>query len=187
MDLQSKFRALQDDVSDARWRITLISPAPDGKPATTRLENWAGLLAVISILGFPIGAGLAFYRKGHSESPLMGCVIAVSSWAICLAALALKNDLKKKRWIYVAATCIDTEIASSKCNLDATWNIRILCNIVRDGVTTPCTPTVHGRSFESEAAAQNFLKFKISPNGACTLRVNPQNMREANLSEPRFK
>jgi len=89
--MQSTLRKIQDDLANAGWRIHQISNAPDGKPVVVGFENWAGYVAVISIIGFPIGCGMAIYLIEHGRNPFPGIYIAIASWAICLVSLAIKN------------------------------------------------------------------------------------------------
>lgn len=180
--MQSTLRKIQDDLANAGWRIPQISHAADGKPVVVGFENWAGYLAVVSIIGFPIGCGMAIYSKEHGQNPFPGIYIAIASWAVCLIALAIKNKLKKKDWIFIEAKCLDREIRKVKAHKGMTWASRILCEFEHCGVLTQCTPAVHWTTFRSESDAQQFLNSRIDPEGGCTLRVNPRNLKEANLS-----
>jgi hypothetical protein len=176
---------MQDDLANAGWRIKQISHAPDGKPVVVGFENWAGYVAVFSIIGFPIGCGWAIYLKEHNQNPFPGIYIAIASWAVCLVALAIKNKIKKKDWLLIEAKCLDREVRKVAASKGVTWASRILCEFEHGGTTVQCTPTVHWSTFRSESAAQDFLKSRIDPNGGCTLKVNPRNPREANLADRR--
>jgi hypothetical protein len=184
--MQSTLRKMQDDLVNAGWRIKQISHAPDGKPVIVGFENWAGYVAVISILGFPIGCGMAIYLKEHRQNPFPGIYVATASWALCLAALAIKNRIKKSNWIYIDARCIDKEIRKVAARKGRTWASRILCEFEHKGAIVQCTPTVHWSTFHSESAAHQFLNSRIDPSGGCTLRVNPENPKEANLADRRI-
>ncbi len=185
--MQSTLRKIQDDLANAGWRIKQISHAPDGKPVVVGFENWAGYVAVISIIGFPIGCGMAIYLKEHHQNPFPGIYIAIASWAVCLGALAIKNKLLKKNWIFIEAKCVDREIRKVASSEGATWASRILCEFDHAGSLIQCTPTVHWSTFRSESAAEQFLSSRIDPSGGCTLKVNPKNIKEANLSDRRMK
>jgi hypothetical protein len=111
----------------------------------------------------------------------------VASWAVCLAALAIKNKLKKQHWIYVQARCLDREVRKISGGDGINWGARILCEFDHAGARIQSTPTVHWSTFRTEAAANKFLDTRISSDGGCTLRVNPQNPKEANLAAPRLR
>jgi hypothetical protein len=185
--MQSTLRKLQDDLANAGWRIRQISHAPDGKPVVVGFENWAGYVAVVSIIGFPIGCGMAIYLKEHGRNPFPGIYLAIASWALCLIALAIKNKLKKKDWIFIEAKCLDRETRRVAARKGITWASRILCEFEHDGIPVQCTPTVHWSTFPSESRALEFLNSRIDPSGGCTLRINPRNPKEANLAGRRLK
>jgi len=185
--MHSTLRKIQDDLANAGWRIKQISHAADGKPVVVVFDNWAGYLAVISIVGFPIGCGIAIYSKEHGQNPFIGISIAISSWAVCLVALAIKNNLKKKDWIFIDAKCVDRDIRKVRAHKGMTWASRILCEFKHEDVLIQCTPTVHWNTWRSESDAHDFLDSRIDPSGGCTLKVNPRNLRETNLSDRRLK
>ena len=185
--MQSTLRKIQDDLANAGWRIHQISHAPDGKPVVVGFENWAGYVAVISIIGFPIGCGMAIYLKEHGRNPFPGIYIAIASWAICLVSLAIKNKLKKKDWIFIDAKCVDREVRKVRAHKGMTWASRILCEFEYGGSLIKCTPTVHWNTWRSESDAHHFLDSRIDPNGGCSLKINPRNPKEANLSGRRLK
>jgi len=182
MNFQQKLRGLQDHVANSGWRIKLISHAPEGKPMVTGFKNWADYLCVIAFCGFPVGVGLAIYHKKNGMSPFPGVIIAVVSWVVGLISLGIRNLLIKRNWILVQAKCIDTEIKRVMAGKGPNWEVRILCEFLHDGSTTQCTPTVHWSSFRTEEAAKNFLKSRIAADGHCALKVNPDNLLEANLT-----
>ncbi len=186
-EMKNTLRKLQDDLANAGCRLRQISHAPEGKPVFVGFENWAGYVAAVSIMGFPIGCGMAIYLKEHGKSPFPGVYIAVASWAVCLLALVIKNKLIKTGWIVVEAKCIDREIREVAAKGGTTWAVRLLCEFTRDGLTTRCTPTVHWSTFTTESAARAFLGTRIDPGGGCTLRINPRNPREANLVARQIK
>lgn len=185
--MQSTLRNIQDDLANRGWRIKQISHAADGKPVIIGFENWAGYIAAISIIGFPIGCGMAIYLKEHDRNPFPGIYIAIASWAACLAALAIKNKLKKKDWIFIDAKCVDREIRKATGHKGTTWACRILCEFEHHGALIQCTPTVHWSTFRSESDAHQFLDLRIDPSGGCTLKINPRNPREANLSPRKIR
>lgn len=170
---------------NAGWRIKQISYAADGKPVIIGFENWAGFLALVSIAGFPIGCGWAVYLAERHRNPFPGVYLAAASWAVCLTALAIKNRLKKKNWIFVDAKCLDREVRHLKTHGGGKWASRVLCEFEHSGVLIQCTPTVHWSSFRSEAEAHRFLDSRIDIGGGCVLKVNPLNPKEANLSNRR--
>ena len=104
--MQSTLRKLQDDLANAGWRIKQISHAPDGKPIVVGFENWAAYVSWIAAIPFPIGCGMAIYRKENGHDPFPWVYLSIASWAICLAALAVKNKIKKNDWIFVDANTI---------------------------------------------------------------------------------
>jgi hypothetical protein len=181
--MQSTLRKIQDALANAGWRITHISYAPDGKPSVVSFENWARYIAFFSILGFPIGCGIAIYLKEHRQNPFPGIYIAIASWSVCLLALAVNNKLKKQDWIFIDAQCIDTEIRKVTTHKGTTWAARILCVFEYGGNIIHCTPTIHWNTWRWESDANKFLNSRIDSSGVCTLKVNPRNLREANLAE----
>ena len=130
---------------------------------------------------------MAIYLKEHGKNPFLGIYIAIASWAVCLVALAIKNKLKKKDWIFIEAKCVDREIQKVKAHKGMTWASRILCEFEHCGALIQCTPTVHWSTFRSESDAHQFLGSRIDPSGGCTLKVNPRNPREANLADRKMK
>jgi len=185
--MRNTLRKIQDDLTNAGWRIKQISHAADGKPVVVGFENWAGYVAVISIVGFPIGCGIAIYSKEHGQNPFPGIYIAIASWAVCLVALAIKNNLKKKDWIFIDAKCVDREIRRVRAHKGINWASRILCEFKHEDALIQCTPTVHWSTWRSEPDAHIFLDSRIDPSGGCTLKVNPRNLLETNLSGRRLK
>ena len=178
----SELREIQDKLANKGWRIEQILHAPSGKPVIIGFENWAGLLAVIAMMGFLIGLGMTIYLTKQGKSPDLGLYIATASGTVCALPLSIKNKLKKKDWVIVEAICIDREVLKAitpKGGL--TWASRILCEINHEGTTIQCTPTVHWSSWRTESDANEFLNSKIDGNGRCRLKVNPKNPLEANL------
>ena len=114
-------------------------------------------------------------------------ITPIASWAVCLVSLAIKNILKKKNWIFVESKCIDREIREVMAQKSISYEPRILCEFEYAGAIIQCTPTVHWSSFRSEAAASKFLNSRIDSIGGCTLKVNPNNLKEANLSRGGMK
>ena len=185
--MQSTLRKIQDDLANAGWRINHISHAPEGKPVVVGFENWAGYVTVIAAIPFPIALGIAIYKGENGRDPLPWVYLAIASWAICLAGLVVKNKIKKKDWIYVDAKCIDREVRKGSGRNGTIWASRILCEFEHNGITIQCTPTVHWSTWRSESDAHQFIDSRIDPSGGCTLKVNPRNPREANLSDRRMK
>ena len=183
--MKSKIRELQDKVANYGWRIEHISHATDGEPEIIGFENWAGYVAMVSMMGFPIGCGMAIYSKTQGQDPLQGCIIAIASLLVALGALGIKNRLKKEDWIFTHAKCSDREVRKfiTAKGTGPTWACRILCEFEYDGSLIQCTPTVHWKSFRSESDAHQFLTSRIDQNGGCTLKVNPKRPKEANLVE----
>jgi len=181
--MQNELRELQDEFANSGWRIKQISYAPDGKPVVVGFENWPGYVAVFSMFGFLIGIGLAFYL----HNSILIFYISIPSLLISFAAVATKNLLIKKGWMFIDARCVDREVRKGTGRNGTIWASRILCEFDHDGTLIQCTPSVHWSTWRSEVSAQQFLNSKIDPNGGCTLRVNPKNLREANLSDRRIK
>ena len=172
-----ELRNVQDDSINSGWRIKFISYAPKDTPIIIGFENWAGCLAGISIIGFLGGIIMSI-----KDQDSLGIYIALGSFLVCLFALVIKNFLLQKDWIFVRAKCLDREVTRVRSrNGGPSYGSRILCEFNYNDVCIQCTPQVTWITHSTEDNAHKFLNSQIDENGECILKVNPHNLKEANL------
>jgi hypothetical protein len=67
------------------------------------------------------------------------------------------------------------------------WLWRIICQYEYLGIPYRVTPEVYWGSFTSEEAALKFLEERMSPDGGCTLRVDPKKPFRTELMDQGLK
>jgi hypothetical protein len=195
--------ALGKEMENAGWRIQMIpyeDPAHPAKRSWTGVSTWsgkAGIVPVLGPLGFIGGLALATFNadnKNHSipKQTIWGLLLAVSSFAAIFATAWFKNRAESRDWDVAPARCVDRELrrvrseaapATNVIHSDrySTWVWRILCEYEHQGRSYRVTPRISWSTFQSEAAAAEFLEVRISSDGTCRLRLDPNNPLKTEL------
>jgi hypothetical protein len=108
-------------------------------------------------------------------------LIGVASLLVMFAGLWLKASLQKQGWDAAPGHCVDRELRKIYIPAIAgagrgqwTWFWRVVCDYEYLCVHYRVTPEVSAMGFNSEEAAREFLAGRVSPDGTCTLRVDPK-------------
>lgn len=170
LDFFSKRRQLDFERLNTGWRIRVIPH---------KNSNSLGVLAylpAIGAFGFIIGLALAVCRNSHFRQ--VGIDLLMGGMAVMFSGLWLVAMKKRQGWIIVAGRCIDREmkqvISSNGEHNGLVWVWRMLCEYEYNGIKHVVTPDVGWRSFASKEAALKYFNTRVSANGECELRINPQ-------------
>ena len=184
-----RFRQFQNEKANAGWRIQLIPYDDTSKPMVMSMGGILGVVPIVGAFGF-IG-GLAVATYDNDKYKYLGLVVAVSSLAVAFGGAWLKERRVRLDWDFAPGHCVDRELQKVWIQQGAGghwgWFWRIVCEYEYLGIRYRVTPEVYWASFSSEEAARKFLEERISPNGECTLRVNPKNLLRTDLIEQRSK
>jgi len=173
-----RVRQFQDGHANEGWRIHLI---PYDDPNQPKVADFRGVVAIIplaGVFGFIIGACVATYGKKHAGA---GVLIAVSSLLLAFGGVWLKAHVEMQ-WDISPGRCVDRELrkilipaVSGSSGGVWGWFCRVVCEYEYLCVPYRVTPDVSRMNFTSEADALKFLAERISPDGSCSLRVDPKN------------
>jgi hypothetical protein len=188
--------ALGNEMENAGWRIQMIpyeDPAHPTKRSWTGVATWSGMaraVPVVGVLGFIGGLALATYNGDHtkdsiSKQTIWGLLFAVSSFGAMFGIGWLKKCAESRDWDIAPARCVDRELRRVPMGRFSTgvetggrystWVCRILCQYEYQGKSYRVTPRISWSTFKSEASAREFLEVRISSEGGCRLRVDPNN------------
>lgn len=187
-----RVRQFQNEAENAGWRIQLISYEDASKPMFMSI---GGILAAVPVLGgFGFIGSLALATYDHDKFKSIGVVVAVLSFVVVLGGAWVKERVVRHDWDFAPGRCVDRELQKIwiQRGPDVSgghwgWFWRIVCEYEYLGIRYRVTPEVYWTSFSSEDAALKFLAGRISPDGKCTLRVNPKNLLRTDLMEQRSK
>lgn len=136
--------------------------------------NWAMTLGFIGFVAF-----LYLSTRGNLD----WIYASFGSFAFALLAMGYEARQKRKNWVRINATCLDSEFYRDKSydsdGIGITWVIQLLCEVEYDGKTYKVTPSFW-RTFFTKWGAKKFLESKIK-NGKCELYVNPDNPLETEI------
>jgi len=187
-----RVRQFQNEKENAGWRIQMIPYDDISKPMTMSLGGIVAVVPAVGIFGFLGGLALATYD--HTKYESSGLMIAVLGFVVLFGGAWLKARVVRQDWDVASGRCVDRELqkiwiprGAANAGGHWAWFWRIICEYEYLGVRYRVTPEVYWASFSSEDAALKFLEERISPNGECTLRVNPKNLLRAELMEQRSK
>jgi hypothetical protein len=162
------------------------------KPMMAERSRTAFWLSALGVPVFILGMALGFLSSDHEN---LGLALAVGGLLTMCASVSLNAVLAKSKraaWPKVPARCTERQLQKRKYATEGGstdgWVWRVVCEIDYGGKTQVVSPKVHwsdgGQAdtpFWSEKKAQQFIAQRISPQGGCKLRVNPQNPVEAEL------
>jgi hypothetical protein len=170
----------------------LVVKLADKKPKpmmseTSRLVFWLSALGLPALL---LGLALAVFPELGLMSLGIACVVGgflALLGSVFLNAVVAKS--KRAAWPVVPAHCTGRQLQKKRFNDGADgWLWQVVCEIYFHEKRYSVSPKIHwsdlGRAdepFWSEEMARQFLSQKISPDGKCKLRVNPDNPLEAEL------
>jgi len=171
--------------------VKLVDKKP--KPMTVETYGLALWLAAAGVFAFLIGAGLLVLPElDHMNLGLAltgGGFLSLVGSTFLNAAIA---KVKRAAWPVVLAHCTERQL-QMKAFLGENgprygWLWRVVCEINYGGKHYVISPMVNWSAFGlwntvfwSEEKAQRFIVERVSPNGDCKLRVNPNNPLEAEL------
>jgi len=155
-----------------------------------RLVFW---LSAFGLPAFLLGLVLAILPEFGQLN--LGVALVVGGFLAVLASTFLNAVLAKSKraaWPVVNARCTERQLQTKKfSNGEGSadgWLWRLVCEINHGGKRYVVSPKVHWTDlgqidapFWSKEKAQLFLSQKISPDGECKLRLNPDNPLEAEL------
>jgi hypothetical protein len=186
-----RVRRFQNERENAGWRIRLIPYCDTSKPMTMDSGGIVSILPMAGVLGFIGGLAMATYDKKYESSGLM---IAVLSFVVLFGGALLKARVVRQGWDVAPGRCVDRELQKVWMPVGAAnvgghwgWFWRIICEYEYLGIPYRVTPEVYWADFNSEEAALKFLEERISPNGECTLRVDPKNPLRTELMNQGIK
>ena len=153
----------------------------------TRKRKWLifGLTGV-GICLFFTAVCISLFSKEHYDNGFIallftaGAILASLSW-VDLAIHKIKN------WVVVDAVCVNQELNKMMSpNQDMSgwvWVWRIKCIYNYAGEKYEVFPKIGWATvgFKNEKSAKKYLAKKIAPNNKCKLRVNPNDLQEAEL------
>ena len=184
-------RQFQNERGNAGWRIHQIPYDDTSKPMIMNLGGIVSIVPAVGIFGFLGGLAMASYEQKYENSGLM---VAVLSFVVLLCGIWLRARVVRQGWDVASGRCVDRElrkawIPAGVANAGGHWGWfwRIICEYEYLGIPYRVTPEVYWASFNSEEAALKFLEERISPNGECTLRVNPKNPLRTELMDQGIK
>ncbi|MGD0651390.1 MAG: hypothetical protein ABSA97_09685 [Verrucomicrobiia bacterium] len=175
--------------------VILIVKLADTKPKpmmseTYRLVFW---LSAAGVFAFLLGLVLvALPELGHLNFGVAltgGGFLALVGSTFLNAVVA---KAKRAAWPVVSARCTERQLQMKAFWSDSGpvdgWLWRVVCEINYGGKHYVVSPRVHWSDsgqvdapFWSEEKAHQFVSQRISSNGECKLRVNPNNPLEAEL------
>jgi hypothetical protein len=160
------------------WRIELV---PFGKPSKPPIRQaipikWAGLVAAIAAFAGPV-------QLIRTDDPRY-LILFVCGFVVAILTSHLWDRARKQNWIYVEALCIDREVQHREYTDPSGdghgWEFRVICRFKLDKQEYTVTP-YYGSNFWMKRRIETFLSHAIEPDGACVLRVNPENPLEADF------
>jgi hypothetical protein len=176
--------------------VILIVKLADKKPKpmmveTCRLALW---LAAAGIFAFLIGVGLLVLPEIDRMN--LGLALAGGGFLALVGSTFLNVAMAKAKravWPVVLAHCTERQLQMKAFWSDNGprygWLWRVVCEINYGGKHYVVSPMVNwsafglwNTAFWSEEKAHRFIAERVSPNGDCKLRVNPNNPLEAELS-----
>jgi hypothetical protein len=186
-----RVRQFQNERENAGWRIQMIPYDDTSKPMTMNLGGILSIVPAVGIMGFIGGLAMATYDEPRHVSS--GLMLAVLSFVVLLGGVWLKARVVRQGWDVAPGRCVDRELQKvwipAGVNTGGHWGWfwRIICEYEYLGIPYRVTPEVYWASFNSEEVALKFLEERISPNGECTLRVNPKNPLRTELMDQGIK
>ena len=175
--------------------VILIFKLVEKKPKPMMVETYrlALWLAAAGIFAFLVGVGLLVLPElEHTNS---GLALAGGGFLSLIGSTFLNAAIAKSKravWPIVLAHCTERQLQMKALWSDNGprygWLWRLVCEINYGGKHYVVSPMVNwsafglwNTAFWSVEKAQRFITERVSPNGDCKLRVNPNNPLEAEL------
>lgn len=164
------------------------------RPMMSESCRWVPFLSIPGVFAFLGGMALLVCNPGKFKTSgltLLGAGLLAGAGSIVLNSLTAKA--RRSAWPLVQARCIGRtlekhRLARSKSRDVDAWMWRLVCEMNFAGKNYRVNPRIQWSDlsqtespFRSESKAQAFIETAVSQNGACRLRVNPQNPQEAEL------
>jgi hypothetical protein len=175
--------------------VILVLKLADKKPKPTMLQTGRLVLGLSAsgLFAFLTGMGLLFLPELGRMN--LGLALVGGGFLTLLGSTFLNVALLRRRraaWPIVWGHCTDRQLQRKAFWSDngsrTGWLWRLVCELDYGGKHYVLSPMIHwsdlaqrNAAFWSEEEAHRFIAQKVSPDGECKLRVNPDNPIEAEL------
>ncbi len=173
-------RGASTKIQDYGWRIPMIPYKDHAKTGPSFGVRVLTCVKVLGLLGFVAGIFLMSHKRQWQI--VNGIELSITSFLTLIISTWLAVRWERRGWEVVDAHCVDRELRRLSGSKGGwIWCWRIICEHNRFGPKLRVTPGMSWQGFRSEKSAIKYLEKRIRSDGACKLRVNPENPYQTDM------